>query len=155
MNDRVIPFLKKVRDFTAYTFSWLTILILIISFINGNMIVSSSLLAKLLLLSVIAAVSFTIAFTRTVIRKKGFLFRINFFVLVFIPAEIAVFYWMDIFHGPGESSEWLIFFGVILLLYIVSVGIATFVCRKEGRTMNNMLDKYKKGRNNDHGEQNI
>ena len=154
MNDRVIPFLKKVRDFTAYIFSWLTILILIISSINGNVTVSDPLLAKLLLLSVIAAVSLTIAFTRTVIRKKGFLFRVNFFALVFIPAEIAVFYWIGIFDGPGDPSEWLIFFGVILFLYIVSVGIATFVCRKEGRTINNMLDNYKKGRNNNYGEQN-
>lgn len=154
MNDRLIPFLKKIRDYTAYIFSWLAILILIASFVSGNVSVSAELLGKTLLLSVIAAVSLTVAFTRTVIRRKGFLFRINFFVLVFIPAEIAVFYWMGIFSGAGTPVQWLIFFGVILFLYIVSVGIGTLACRKEGRAMNDMLDNYKKGRNN-YGKQNI
>ena len=154
MNDRLIPFLKKIRDYTAYIFSWLTILILIMSFISGNVTLSAALLARVLLLSVIAAVSCTISFTRTVIRKKGFLFRINLFALVFIPAEIAVFYRIGIFGGTGTPVQWLIFFGVILFLYIVSVVIGTFACRKEGRTINNMLDYYKKGRKNNYGEQN-
>jgi len=154
MNDRVIPFLKKIRDYTAYIFSWLTILIVIVSFIGGNISISAAVLAKVLLLSFIAAVSCTVAFTRAVIRKKGFLFRINLFALVFIPAETAVFYWIGIFSGAGTPAQWLIFFGVILLLYIVSVGIGTLACRKEGRSLNNMLDDYKKGRNY-HGEQQI
>ena len=148
MNDRLIPFLKRFSDFTAYIFSWLVILVIIISFVSGNVTVSASLLGKTLLLSVIAAVCGTVAFTRTVIRKKGFLFRINFFVLVFIPAEIAVFYWMGIFSGTGTPVQWMIFFSVILFLYIVSVCIGTLACRKEGRAMNDMLDNYKKGRNN-------
>ena len=154
MNDRLIPFFKKVRDFTAYIFSWLVILVLIISFVSGNLSVSAALLGKTLLLSVVAAVSLTVAFTRTVIRKKGFLFRINLFALVFIPAEIAVFYWMGIFSGTGTPVQWLIFFGVILFLYIVSVVIGTLACRKEGRAINDMLDNYKKGRNN-YGKQDI
>ncbi len=154
MNDRVIPFLKKTRDYTAYIYSWLTILIIIVSFIGGNINISPALLAKILLLSAIAAVSCTAAFTRTVIRKKGFLFRINLFALVFIPAEIAVFFWIGIFSGSGTVYQWLIFFGVILFLYIVSVCIGTLVCKKEGRTLNNMLDDYKKGRNC-HGKQQI
>ncbi|HBI52767.1 MAG TPA: hypothetical protein DDX72_08315 [Ruminococcaceae bacterium] len=155
MNDRVIPFLKKIRDYTAYIFSWLTIIILIVSFISGNVSISALLLARILLLSAIAAVSCTVAFTRTVIRRKGFLFRINLFALVFIPAEIAVFYRIGIFAGTGTPVQWLIFFGVILFLYIVSVGIGTLACRKEGRSINNMLDNYKKGRNKNYGEQNI
>ena len=36
MNDRLIPFLKNIRDYTSYIFSWLTILIIIASFIGGN-----------------------------------------------------------------------------------------------------------------------
>ena len=155
MNDRVIPFLKKIRDYTAYIFSWLTIIILIVSFISGNMSISALLIARILLLSVIAAVSCTVAFTRTVIRRRGFLFRINLFALVFIPAEIAVFYRIGIFDGAGTTVQWLIFFGVILLLYIVAVGIGTLACRKEGRDINDMLDNYKKGRNKNYGEQNI
>ncbi len=155
MNDRVIPFLKKIRDYTAYIFSWLTIIILIVSFISGNVSISALLIARILLLSVIAAVSCTVAFTRTVIRRRGFLFRINLFALVFIPAEIAAFYRIGIFDGAGTTVQWLIFFGVILLLYIVSVGIGTLACRKEGRDINDMLDNYKKGRNKNYGEQNI
>ena len=155
MNDRVIPFLKKIRDYTAYIFSWLTIIILIVSFISGNVSISALLFARILLLSAIAAVSCTVAFTRTVIRRKGFLFRINLFALVFIPAEIAVFYRIGIFAGTGTPVQWQIFFGVILFLYIVSVGIGTLACRKEGRSINNMLDNYKKGRNKNYGEQNI
>lgn len=154
MNDRLIPFLKNIRDYTSYIFSWLTILIIIASFIGGNVSISAELLGKTLLLSVIAAVSLTVAFTRTVIRKKGFLFRINLFALVFIPAEIAVFYSMGIFSGTGTPVQWLIFFGVILFLYIVSVSIGTLVCRKEGRSINEMLDNYKKGRNN-YGKQDM
>lgn len=152
MNDRLIPFLKKVRDDTAYIFSWLTFIILITAFIRGNAAVSIALLAKILLLSVIAAVSCTVAFTRTVIRKKGFLFRINLFVLVFIPAEIVVFYWMGIFRGTGTLTQWLVFFSVVFLLYLVSIGIGTISCRKEGREINDMLDHYKKGRNHNDGE---
>ena len=154
MNDRVIPFLKKIRDYTAYIFSWLTILIIIVALAGGNVNISAAVLTKVLLLSLIAAVSCTVAFTRTVIRKKGFLFRINLFALVFIPAEIAVFYWIGIFRDAGTIYQWLIFFGVILFLYIVSVCIGTIACKKEGRSLNNMLDDYKKGRK-DHGEQQI
>ena len=154
MNDRLIPFLKKIRDYTAYIFSWLMILIVIVSFAAGNVSVSVLLLGRIFLLSVIAAFSLTTAFTRTVIRKRGFLFRINFFVLVFIPAEIAVFYRIGVFSGKVTPVRWLIFFGVILFLYIVSVGIGTLACRKEGREINDMLDNYKKGRNN-YGKQDI
>ena len=107
MNDRLIPFLKKIRDYTAYIFSWLTIIIVIVSFVGGNVTISAQLLGKTLLLSVIAAISLTVAFTRTVIRKKGFLFRINLFALVFIPAEIVVFYWIGIFSGTGIPLQWI------------------------------------------------
>ena len=152
MNDRVIPFVKNIRDYTAYIFSWLTILIIIVSFAGGNISISATLLAKVLLLSVIATFSCTVAFTRTVIRKKGFLFRINLFALVFIPSEIAVFYWIGIFSGKGTPVQWVVFFGVILSLYSISVSIGTLACRNEGRSINNLLDNYKKGRNNHHGE---
>ena len=144
-------FLGFVRDGAAYSFSWFVILVLIISFIAGRQEIGVDFLGKLLGFCVLAAVEFAVFFSDCIIAGKGFLFRLNGFVALFLPTEIAFLYILGILSGAGTVLEWAIFVGIIVVLYLICVILDKTICRKQGQEYTSQLDRYKEMRKDEQG----
>ncbi|WP_026528511.1 hypothetical protein [Butyrivibrio sp. VCD2006] len=119
-----------VRNGIALVFSWLVICTVIASLTVGSGAISAVYLVKLFLLGLWAVVSFVVSFKTGWSQKKGFIFSLTLFYLMFIPVEIAMFYYMGIFSTAGSLSSWLIFVGIVLGAYIVSVIVDFLIMRK-------------------------
>ena len=137
--------LKNLRDGIAYTYSWLVICVLAISLINGTGTLSVSFLLKLLILCAWGTLSFVICFRTKAASRRGFMFSLTCFYIMFIPAEIAMFYLMGIFQNLGNPMVWVLFFTIIALLYIISLIIDILIMRKKAVEYTQKLDAYKGG----------
>ncbi len=135
-----------IRDGVAYSFSWFVVLVLILSFIAGRQEIRVDFLGKLLAFCVLSAVEFAVFFSDCIIAGKGFLFRLNGFIALFLPTEIAFLYILGVLSGAGTVVEWAIFVGIIVLLYLICVILDKTICRKQGREYTSQLDKYKEKR---------
>ena len=119
-----------VRNGLALVFSWLVICTIAASLTIGSGSISAMLLVKLFFLALWAVISFVVCFKTRWSQKKGFIFSLTLFYAMFIPIEIAMFYFMGIFSTAGSLGSWLIFAGIILGAYMASVIIDFFVMRK-------------------------
>ena len=137
--------LANLRDGVAFAYSWLVICVLAISLINGTDTLSVSFLLKLLVLCIWGALSFVVCFRTKALTKRGFIFSLTCFYVMFIPAEILMFYLMGIFEGSGSLILWVIFFTIIILMYIISLIIDVLIMRKKAVEYTEKLDAYKGG----------
>jgi len=139
-------FLGFIRDGVAYSFSWFVILVLIIGLLSGQPDIGVDFLGKLLGFCVLAAIEFAAFFSDCFIANKGFMLRLNGFVALFLPTEIAFLYITGILTGAGTVPEWAIFVGIIIVLYLICVILDKTILRKQGQEYTTQLDKYKEKR---------
>lgn len=136
-------FLKGIRDAVAYCFSWLVICVILVSLLAGNDIVTVSFLIKLFMLCLWGAISFTICFRNKTFAKKGFMFSLTIFYILFIPVEILMFYLMGIFQTAGGAGLWIIFAVIVVAMYIISAVIDSIVMKKKSEDYTKKLLEYK------------
>ena len=139
-------FLGFIRDGVAYSFSWFVILVLIIGLLSGQQDIGVDFLGKLLGFCLLAAIEFAAFFSDCVITNKGFMLRLNGFVALFLPTEIAFLYITGILTGAGTVIEWAIFVGIIVVLYLICIILDKTILRKQGQEYTSQLDKYKEKR---------
>ena len=139
-------FLGFIRDGVAYSFSWFVILVLIIGLLSGQPDIGVDFLGKLLGFCLLAAIEFAAFFSDCFIANKGFMLRLNGFVALFLPTEIAFLYITGILTGAGTVPEWAIFVGIIIVLYLICVILDKTILRKQGQEYTTQLDKYKEKR---------
>ena len=135
-------FLKGIRDAVAYCFSWLVICVMLVSLLAGNDIVTVSFLIKLFILCLWGAISFTVCFRNKAFAKKGFMFSLTIFYILFIPVEILMFYMMGIFQSTGSPGLWIIFAVIVVGMYIVSAVIDSIVMKKKSEDYTKKLLEY-------------
>ena len=141
--DRIKTFLKTTRNAFAAIFAWLVICEIIVALLNGSADISVSFLIKTLLLSAWAAAGFALCFGDNKIRKKGFLFSMTCFYIVFIPVEVLMFYYMGIFANGGSRGLWICFGIIVVASYLLSVLIDLIVMRKKAELYTTKLEEYK------------
>ncbi len=113
--------LKHIRDALAYGFSWLVVCAMAFALLRGADALRISFLLKLLAMCLWGATCFSLCFQNEKMQKKGFQFALTCFYALFIPVEIALFYWMGVFQGKGSSGMWIGFAAIIVLLYLASL----------------------------------
>ena len=64
------------------------------------------------------------------------------FYIMFIPAEIGLFYLMGIFKGPGSPAAWIIFLTMIAVMYIISVLIDNTIMKKDAVDYTQKFTEY-------------
>lgn len=126
----------------ALTFSWLVICTIVASLTVGSGAISAVFLAKLLVLCLWAVVSFGICFKLPMVQKKGFIFSLTCFYIMFIPAEIAMFYFMGIFSSAGSLGSWLVFGVIVLGAYVISVLVDALVMKKRADVYTKKINEY-------------
>ncbi len=141
-NIRIKEFLAFFRNGMAFTFSWLVICTMIVSLLSGQESVSVALLLKIFALCLWGVITFAFCFKNRRIQKKGFIFSLTLFYILFIPVEIAMFYFMGIFDSKGNMTFWIIFGGVVAVLYLTSVLIDVLVMKKNGKIYTEKMNEY-------------
>ncbi|MCR4649218.1 MAG: hypothetical protein K5776_09090 [Lachnospiraceae bacterium] len=133
-----------MRNGFTFSYSWLVICSIIVSLISGKEFISTAFLLKILALSAWASVSFTVCFLNPKVNKKGFIFSLTLFYILFIPAEIAMFYLMGIFvSGQGSPVFWTIFIAIVVATYVLSLLIDLIIMRKKAGIYTQKLNEYK------------
>ena len=61
---------------------------------------------------------------------------------MFIPAEVAMFYFMGIFKTAGSLGSWLVFGIIVLGAYVISVLVDIFVMRKRADLYTEKFHEY-------------
>ena len=137
------------RNGLALCFTWLVILIMLSGFFTGAVAIKLTTLLSAFFISFVAVICFIVFFSDAFIRDRSFIFRLNFALIVFIPAEIFGFYLSGFFEGKGSLSTWLIFAGIVLFLYGLCILIDNTLCRKKGEEYTFQLMKYQEDRKHD------
>lgn len=139
------------RNALAFSYSWLVLCYALAGFVLTRIPLHYSgsypalgvdTLLKLFLLCAWGSACFVFAFFTKLMRKRGFIFDLTVFFILFIPVEVLMFYWMEIFSGKGLASFWL-FFGIIVIsCYIAAILIDVLVMRKRAKTYTEKLIEY-------------
>ena len=141
--------LIQMRNGLAFCFAWLVFCLMLFAWGNGIETISVATLFKLLALSFWAVFCFIICFSSSLMQKKGFIFKLTLFYLIFIPLEVLIFYLMGIFKGKGNGWQWLSFAIIIAAFYIVCLLIDWIVYRKQGEAYTAKLMAYNERRKNE------
>ncbi len=135
--------LSWFRNATAFFYAWLTLLLVIWANLTHVEILSTALLGDLFIFSMLTAAGFSLIFTKAIIKKIGFIGRLNFMTIYFVCLEIGFFYKIGLFTTYFSLIEWFIFFGIVAILYALCLVIFRIYSRREEREYTKLLDEYK------------
>lgn len=139
------------RNSLAFSYSWLVLCYALTGY-AGTIIplyysgvypaLRVDLLLKIFLLCAWGSACFVFAFCTKIMKKRGFLFDLTIFFILFITVEILMFYWMDLFTGAGTVKMWIIFGIFILICYITCILIDVLIMRKRSKVYTDKLNEY-------------
>ena len=66
--------------------------------------------------------------------------------------ECLGFYWFDFFSGRGTITQWAMFAGIILVLYLICMAIYQKYSNHQGEIYTQALQQYQQKRSMEHGE---
>lgn len=141
-REKIKKFLVWMRNGISISFTWLALLLLILSIALGLETISVTVLARMLVFVTGGVFLFTLLFSDVVIRKLGFVGRLTSFMLIFSVYEGCCFYLFGLFHGEGSFLQWLIFAGIIAILYFLCIGIFRIYSRRKGVEYTQALQRY-------------
>ena len=130
------------RNALAFSFAWLVLCTVLVCVIGGVDNIKTDLLLKLVALCAWGSACFVFAFFSKIMKKRGFLFDLTIFFVLFIPVEILMFYWMNIFSGAGTVILWTILGVFVLICYITCIVIDVFIMRKRSKVYTDKLMEY-------------
>lgn len=139
---RVKENLIFIRNGLAFSFSWLILCVIAVSLIGGNEAVTVKFLIKLFMLCFWGVIAFSISFRSRWCTKKGFVFSLSIFYLLFIPIEILMFYFMGIFDSNGSIRLWIIFGVILALAYSISLLIDILIMKRKSDIYTDKMSKY-------------
>ena len=127
----------------SFVFSWLVICSVILMLLLGSKAISIAFLIKLFVLCLWGVITFGICFLTKKMQKKGFIFSLTIFYVLFIPVEVAMFYFMVMFSTKGNVIVWSIFGAIVVLTYITCLVIEFFVLKKRAADYTKKVLEYK------------
>ena len=129
------------RNALAFSFAWLVLCVMLASFAgDGN--ISAVFLLKVLALCAWGSLCFVFSFCTKFMKKKGFVFCLTVFFLLFIPVEVLMFYLMGIFVGIGTPALWITLGAIVVASYVSCILIDVIVMRKRAREYTAKLKEY-------------
>ena len=130
------------RNSLAFSYSWLVVCTVLFSLAGGGVNLNTLLLVKILVLCAWGSACFVFSFFTKFMKKRGFIFDLTIFFVLFIPVEILMFYWMKIFEGTGTVILWVILGAFVLICYITCIVIDVVVMKKRAKVYTDKLLEY-------------
>lgn len=146
MKKNVKTFLVWMRNGVAFCFTWLVIVLLAGNICKGIENISTIFLCKLLGFVCGSVLLFTLSFSETVLRGIGFTAKLTWFMVLFSGYETVCFYWMGIFSGKGSIRQWILYGGVIFVMYGISMLGYELYSRKKAKEYEHALYMYQEKR---------
>ena len=141
-TERIKELLVFMRNGLAFAFSWLVICVIIVSLLAGNEAITVRFLIKVFVLCLWGVIAFVVSFKNEKVQKKGFMFSLTLFYILFIPVEIAMFYLMGIFVNKGNLGVWLIFGVIVVAAYVISLLIDTIIMKRDAKVYTEKMNEY-------------
>lgn len=129
------------RNALAFSFAWLVLCVVLAS-LAGDGNITSVFLLKVLALCAWGSLCFVFSFCTKFMKKKGFVFCLTVFFLLFIPVEVLMFYLMGIFVGIGTPALWITLGAIVVASYVSCILIDVIVMRKRAREYTAKLKEY-------------
>ncbi len=136
-------YLIYLRNALSFVFSWLVLCSVVLTLALGNNVISIAFLLKLFVLCLWGVLTFGFCFLTKMMQKKGFIVSLTVFYILFIPVEIAMFYFMGMFSTKGNIIVWSIFGAIVVLTYITCLVIEFFILKKRGDDYTKKVLEYK------------
>lgn len=146
---RIKNTLVAIRNGLCFSFTWLVLLLMLLTTGSQSESISLSTLYKLLIFCIVVAVLFALLLTDNIIKNKSFMLRLTIFFICFVAAELGLFFSIGFFAGKGSSMQWLIFVGIVVVFYLASLIIDRVIFEKRGVDYTNKLNEYKRKRSFD------
>ena len=127
------------RNALGFSYSWLVLCTVLVSLAGGKDNVTVLFLLKLLALCAWGSLSFVLT---NLMKKRGFIFSLTVFFLLFVPVEIGMFYLMGIFEGGGTPFLWITLGVIVAVFYISAILIDVFIMRRKARDYTKKLLEY-------------
>lgn len=141
-----LHFMVYMRNGISYSVSWFLILLLIYNKLCNHQAISTDGLIKLVALTIGAVFIFNLLFTRFIIKKWNFMTRLTIFMVSICLYEGAGFYWLRIFIHKDATFEWLVFIGIVFVLYLICILIYQKHSKKQGEIYTQALQQYQQKR---------
>ncbi|MBQ3164287.1 MAG: hypothetical protein IJC02_07085 [Lachnospiraceae bacterium] len=135
-----------IRNGVAFCFTWLMVVILLRNTYLGIENISTTEIFKLLILACGGVILFTALFSETLIKGISFTAKLTGFMVLFSVYETVIFYWLGIFSGKGNVIQWMLFLGIILVMYGISMVGYELYSRKKAKDYDNALYAYQEKR---------
>lgn len=149
-KSEVIRFAVWMRNGIAFCTTWFLFLILVYNYIFKIQNISTNHLMKLVLIIIGGVLIFNLCFTRIIIKKLTFVARLTCFMSAISLYECLGFYCLGFFKGKGTAVQWLIFIGIILILYFICAVLYQKYSKKQGKIYTKKLQKYQMKRSIQH-----
>lgn len=151
IKKEISRFFVWFRNGFCFCTSWFLVLRLLLCYASGDKMISAESLAVMLLWIAGGTLIFCVFFTRLFIRRWGFSLRLTAFMVTISIYECPALYSMGVFSDNGTLVQWLIFVGVILVLYFICIGIYRVYSRRQGELFTNALRRYQQERSMENG----
>ena len=151
-KEEFLKFLVWMRNGTAFCTTWFLILMLVYNSIYNIPSISTNILIKLILLSFAGVFLFNLFFTCLFIKKWSFVKRLSGFMIVISLYECLCFYSLDFFQSAGTVIGWIIFVGIVLILYFCCIAIYQQYSKKQGEIYTKSLQTYQQKRRIENGK---
>lgn len=149
-KSEMIRFAVWTRNGVAFCTTWFLILILAYHSIFHIQNISTNGLMKAVLLIIGGVLIFNLSFTRIMIKKLNFTMRLTCFMCAVSLYECLGFYWIGFFKGRGTAVRWMLFIGIILILYFICAVLYQKYSKKQGEIYTRGLQKYQMERSMRH-----
>lgn len=145
-KEEVLKFLVWMRNGTAFCTTWFLIIMLVYNSVYNIPVISTNTLIKLILLSGGGVFYLIFFFTCLFIKRWSFIKRLTGFMLVISLYECLCFYSLEFFQSSGNVIEWIIFVGIVLILYFCCIAIYQQYSKRQGEIYTQSLQAYQQKR---------
>jgi hypothetical protein len=134
--------LTVFRNALGFSYAWTVLCAAVIVQIMGGGSISVGFLFKLLALCAWGSACFAGCFFNSLFDKRGFIFCLTLFYILFLPVEILIYYSMGIFVGGGSPIAWMIFWSSVLSMYLLAIIIDRLILKRRGAEYTQKLKEY-------------
>ena len=142
MSYMIKRMLTVFRNALAFSYAWTVLCSAVIVQILGGGSLSVEFLFKLLGLCAWGSVCFAGCFFNTMFDKKGFIFCLTLFYILFLPVEIPIYYSMGLFVGKGSPIAWIIFWTSVISMYLTGILIDRLIMKRKAGEYTQKLKEY-------------
>ena len=136
--------LTVFRNALGFSYAWTVLCATVIVWLLGGSNLSVGFLFKLLALCAWGSACFAGCFFNTLFDKKGFIFCLTLFYILFLPVEILIYYSMGLFVGGGSPIVWIIFWSSVMSMYVAAILIDRLILKRRGAEYTKKLQEYNK-----------